>query len=216
MYWDTLLQTLEGHAAEVTSIAFSPDGTQVVSGSWDRTVRSWDAATGDLLQTLKGHSDRVMSVAFSPDGTQVVSGSGDITVRLWDAATGDLLQTLNGHSDNVTSVAFSPDGTQVVSGSKDRIIRLWDAATGDLLQTFWPDSSKAAPLSFLLNDKSNSKILISRDWIVEGDINILWIPPDCRDLDGLVSATWNRCLAIGHPSGRILLLSFRDGAKLVI
>ena len=73
MYWDTLLQTLEGHAAEVTSIAFSPDGTQVVSGSWNRTVRSWDAATGDLLQTLKGHSDRVMSVAFSPDGTQVVS-----------------------------------------------------------------------------------------------------------------------------------------------
>ena len=81
-----------------------------MSGSYDRTVRLWDAATGAALQTLEGHSGWVTSVAFSPDGRQVVSGSYDKTVRLWDAATGAALQTLEGHSKSVSSVAFTPDG----------------------------------------------------------------------------------------------------------
>jgi WD40 repeat protein len=77
-----MLQTLEGHSASVRSVAFSPNGKQVVSGSNNNTVRLWDAATGALQQTLEGHSDSVSSVAFSPDGKQVVSGSDDNTVRL--------------------------------------------------------------------------------------------------------------------------------------
>ncbi|KFY03087.1 hypothetical protein O988_01700 [Pseudogymnoascus sp. VKM F-3808] len=132
-HWSAALQTLE-HLDAVNSVAFSPDGKQVVSGSYDWKVRLWDATTGAALQTLKGHWGDVKSVAFSPDSTQVVSGSSDETVRLWDATTGAALQTLEGHLSYVISVAFSRDSKRVVSGSADKTVRLWDA-TGAALQT---------------------------------------------------------------------------------
>jgi WD40 repeat protein len=64
-------------------VAFSPDGSRVASGSYDETVRAWDAQTGQCQQTLEGHSDWVHSVAFSPDGSRVASGSDDKTARVW-------------------------------------------------------------------------------------------------------------------------------------
>ncbi|HEY9600008.1 MAG TPA: WD40 repeat domain-containing protein, partial [Allocoleopsis sp.] len=120
------------HTQDVNSVAFSPDGKRIVSGSGDKTVRLWDATTGKPIgQPLTGHKDFVYSVAFSPDGKRIVSGSRDKTVRLWDATTGKLIgQPLTGHEEAVSSVAFSPDGKQIVSGSYDKTVRLWDATTG--------------------------------------------------------------------------------------
>ena len=124
------------HSLGVVSVAFSADGARVLSGSYDKTVKLWDAATGAQLRTFEGHGDRVTSVAFSPDGTKVLSGSEDKTLKLWDAATGSLLRTFEGDANGVNSVAFSPDGTRVLSGGWDGKLKLWDAATGALLRTF--------------------------------------------------------------------------------
>jgi hypothetical protein len=124
---------LRGHEYTVSSVAFSPDGSRIVSGSWDWTLRLWDAKTSQPIgEPLRGHEYTVSSVAFSPDGGRIVSGSLDNTLRLWDARTGEPIGTpLRGHEDAVLSIAFSPDGSRIVSGSDDNSLRLWDARTGE-------------------------------------------------------------------------------------
>ena len=135
--YTTLVQghTLQGHTDGVNSVAFSPDGQTLASGSYDNTIRLWDVATGESLKILTGHTYEVNSVSFSPEGQTLASGSGDNTVRLWDVSTGETLRTLQGHTIFVLSVAFSPDGETLASGSRDRTIRLWDVSTGETLKT---------------------------------------------------------------------------------
>lgn len=132
------------HAAEVHSLAFSPDAKQFASAGKRATsnkdeyvadLKIWDANRGTVELSLDGHSGMVMGVAFSSDGKYLVSGGRDKTLKIWNALTGKELRTLIGHEDAVTSAAFSPDGTRIVSGSYDSTIKVWNAITGKVILT---------------------------------------------------------------------------------
>ncbi|NJM28394.1 MAG: WD40 repeat domain-containing protein [Pseudanabaena sp. RU_4_16] len=126
-----LLQWRLVQMASASSAAVAVDD-QNVSGSSDRTVRIWDAKTGEPIgKPLTGHDGLVTSVAFSPNGERIVSGSDDKTVWIWDANTGlQIRNPLKGHGAAVTSVAFSKDGERIVSGSRDQTVRIWGGSTG--------------------------------------------------------------------------------------
>jgi WD40 repeat protein len=119
------VHTFTGHINEVSSVAISPDGQTLVSGSWDNTIKIWQLDKGQEPRTLTGHSDWVYSIALSSDGQILASGSWDKTIKIWQLDTGEELHTLRGHSDRVYSVAFSPDGQTLASGSLDKTIEIW-------------------------------------------------------------------------------------------
>ena len=120
-----------GHTEWVNDAVFSPDGHRLASTSDDRTVRLWNADTGEPIgPPMKGHQDEVWAVAFSPDGHMIATGSVDTDLRLWNADTGQPIGQPLRHPDRVISVEFSPDGRRIVTGGYDGTVRIWDVSTG--------------------------------------------------------------------------------------
>lgn len=149
------------HSNAIQSIAFSPDGYRVVTGSWDNTVnlKVWDIPSGEIcLGPLTGHINWVNSVAFSPDGTFIASASDDKTIRIWDATTGEAhIEPLDRHASLVFCLAFSADGHHLVSGSSDKTVRLWDATLEFTLVSSVNTGSFVRSISF----SPKSELLIS-------------------------------------------------------
>jgi WD40 repeat protein len=114
----------------IGALDFSPDGTTLVSGSRDKTIKFWDIPSGQLIQTIAAHDERVRAVTFSPDGKVLASCSDDTTIKLWDPVSGGLIRILPGHKEPVRSIAFSPDGRRLVSGGHDKTVRLWESGAG--------------------------------------------------------------------------------------
>jgi WD40 repeat protein len=118
------------HPDKLYSLAYSPDGTRLLTGGGDSTARIWDTATGRELLTLRGHNPPIYAVAFSPNGTLAATASGDGTAKVWEAATGKEVLTLTGHDESVLGVAFHPAGNWIATASTDGTARVWNLTDG--------------------------------------------------------------------------------------
>jgi WD40 repeat protein len=125
-------RTLVGHTNWVWSVAFSPDGRSLVSGSADGTIRIWDTHTGRLRRIIIGHGGDIYSVAIKQDGDILAGGKLDGAITLWRMATGDAKLTIPGHKTWIRSVAFSPDGKTLASAGLDALVARWDSVNGTL------------------------------------------------------------------------------------
>jgi hypothetical protein len=121
------------HRNKVRSVAFSPNGSWVVSASSDRTARIWNATTGKSQSRPLTHRGSVSCAVFSPDGKLVGTASWDESARVWDAGRGQPVSPPLAHRGPVVTIAFSPDGSRVVTASWDHTVRVWDARTGEPL-----------------------------------------------------------------------------------
>ncbi|KLO08319.1 WD40 repeat-like protein [Schizopora paradoxa] len=157
LVWDSetgarKLNLTDAHSDIIRSVAFSPDGSRIVTGcSHDETVKVWDTASGELcLGPWTGHIDGVASVAFSPSGTLIASGSRDETIWIWDATTGKPhREPLVGHTSLVLCLAFTADGHYLASGSPDETIRLWNVIDGFIQTSSIDSGSPVYSISFL-------------------------------------------------------------------
>jgi len=104
----------------------SPDGSQTLTTSYDRTAKLWNKNTGACIQTFTGHINLLMSAIFSPDGSQILTASLDHTAKLWNAQTGTCIRTFSGHTNLLMSAIFSPDGKEILAASDDNTAKLWN------------------------------------------------------------------------------------------
>jgi len=231
--------TLDGHAASVLAVTFSPDGLYIASASDDRTVRVWsNSGKAEVLpppadsktvqqetssqtipdtRKLTGHTNGLWSVAVSPDGASIVSGGDEHSIRVWDLETGnERFAPLLGHTDSAYSVAISSDGRLIASASGDNSVRLWDLKTGAAVgQPMQAHTNTVFTVVFSPDSRwlaSGSYDKTVRVWDVATQRSANWGPLVCRG--GVFSVTVSpngQLVAAGDDSGRISIWHSETG-----
>lgn len=155
-----LVRAIRGHKDAIYSLAVSPDGKLLASGSYDQKIKLWNAETGAEIRTLSGHNGCIYALDFRADGKILASASGDRTVKLWDVATGERRDTLSQPLKEQYALAFSPDGQRLAAGGVDRRIRVWQISddaretTNPLLHSKFGHEGSILRLAFSQDGKS--------------------------------------------------------------
>jgi WD40 repeat protein len=210
------VRRLEGHRSLVWSVAVSPDGRRILTGSQDRMIILWDAETGAEIRRFPGHTNNVMCVAFLPDGRRAVSASYDHTIRLWDTETGQEVYCFRGLTDEVTWAAASPDGRRLISSSwTGRELLLWDLDARKLIHRL--DWGSVNPTRGCFTPDGRHAVWSGSDGVVRlyrlPDINTQKrerTEPLVRPLDAKLTEL------VGGGGGRFLILTLKDARQIVI
>ncbi len=195
--------TLTGHQQPVSAIAFSPDGQQLVSSSFDKTIKLWDTNSGKCVKTLLGHRNRIWTVAFHPNARQIASGGDDNHTKIWDLERERCIKTIVGHTNAILSVNLSPDGSYLASGNEDTTIRIWSIDRQNIVQTLREHTNRVWSVNFspdgrLLASGSADYTIKLWDWQVGNCL---------KTLRGHNSWVWR---VIFSPDGRTLASTSYD------
>ncbi len=223
----SLVAILQGHSAQVHSIAFSPDGKTLASGSGykdkNNHIKLWDVGTGQEISTITEHSGGVGSIAFSPDGRTLAFDKSD-TIKLWDVSTRQEITHLKGHSvpgspsiASIYSLAFSPDGKILASGSRDCTIKLWEASSGREISTLkghhkYIKSVAFSPDGKILASGSKDKTITLWDVSTGRAITTLW--EHSYGVSSVAFSPDGTTLASGGGDSTIKLWDVRTGQKI--
>ncbi len=210
------LRTLTGHAEAVRSVAFSADGKTLASGSFDKTVKLWDVATGQEQATFRGYGEAhvaaadvrpgINSLAFTPDGKILATSGLDASIKLWDVAAKKELHTLTGHSDRVLSIAMAPDGKTLASASEDRSLRIWEIDTGKQQSALFDNNGAVSSVAFA--DGGRTLISGASDGAIK-----LW---DSAERRAIVLRMWKNVLSVGSSSDRKSMAAGMDGGEVTL
>ncbi len=205
---------LKGHKKCVNSVAFSPDGSQIVTASNDKTIKTWDVTTGELLQEFHGHTDWVRTAVFAHKGQHIFSASWDKSVIKWDARTGNKSQVFKKEIGSVNSATLSPNDQKLVLASADNTIRIWDSYTG-LQQAMFcghTDAVKSAiysPIGLQVISASNDKTV--RIWNIITNEQLLLLEGHSRRVNSAVYSP--NCLYIVSASADTTVRIWSDNGK---
>lgn len=198
---------LRGHRAKVSSVAFNPEGTVLLSGSHDGTARLWGVLSKESLGILRGHSDQISRVAFSPNGDLLATSSADGTTRLWNLSTNTAKATLR-HKNWVFDASYDSLGKRILTASLDNTATIWDAETGTALLSL--KGHKNAIMRAFFNpegiDPYKDRVLTTsldgsfRNWDTQtgNELAVTW----------LKKGIWEAALS---PNGKYLATAFNDG-----
>jgi WD40 repeat protein len=237
---EPLIRTFTGHSSSIWSVAVTPDGEQVISGSQDGTLKIWNLKTGILVDTIAAHNGSVNAVSIIPDGSHIISGSYDNTLKVWNLKTRGLVHTLTGHASSVNAIAVTPDGLKIISSSSDCSLKVWDLKTGEVLHTLVGHraSIKAVTAIFTKNNKwvvSGSYNDTLRVWNLEtgeeftlGESDMVWSITATHDGQRVITAsqngtinvwkveTWEQeCTLKGHSEAVRTVAVTSDGKQII-